>query len=239
MMSLRRTNNKMNYYDYILFPQKDIREEVREKYFNIHNLRLNMILNDLKYYTKKHNLNGVILETKKGSVYEIITEFNNNISYLDIPLLEMYNYYYLMTNSLDDEEKSIYDILFRQRCRNLSCELFIYEEKIKNILRNVLHFDLKKTKNDNAFYKALNQAIANSDLGKSFKATLDLFHDDAIIQKLRLFRNNEVHNSSNLLLYFTNKNEKENIELFDNMKYYLQELLKVKSAFEDYLKSII
>ena len=105
MMSLRRTNNKMNYYDYILFPQKDIREEVREKYFNIHNLRLNMILNDLKYYTKKHNSNGVILETKQGSVYKIITEFNNNISYLDIPLLEMYNYYYLMNKSLDDEEK--------------------------------------------------------------------------------------------------------------------------------------
>ena len=238
-MSLRRTNNKMNYYDYILFPQKDIREEVREKYFNIHNLRLNMILNDLKYYTKKYNLNGVILETKQGSVYEIITEFNNNISYLDIPLLEMYNYYYLMNKSLDDEEKNIYDVLFRQRCRNLSCELFIYEEKIKNILRNVLHFDLKKTKNDNTFYKALNQAIENSDLGKSFKSTLDLFHDDTIIQKLRLFRNNEVHNGSNLLLYFTNKNEKENIELFDNMKYYLQKLLKVKNAFEDYLKSII
>ena len=231
---------RKNFYDFIRFPKKEIREDARLKYFNSNNLRLNIQFSKRDAFANTYDSNGVaIYGANCESIYDIINEFNNNIPYLDIPLLEMYNYYDLMIKSYEKEEKTFYEALFRQCCRNLSCELFIYEEKIKNVLRKVLNFDFEKTKCDKDFWLELKKAVKKSKLGKNFKKLFYLFRKNIVIKKLRLIRNNAVHNTSRLLLYLTPDNEKENVELFENIKFYLQELLKVKEAFEEYLKSII
>lgn len=225
----------LNYFDYISFPDRTERDKIRTTFFNTHELRIdeldfdklsnNHIVTTLKEFDKYSKLNSKILN------------FNNTVVYLDLAILKMVNYFDLLSdNNKNEEEKIMYEALYRQACRNVSCEVYIYEEKVKNFLRFILK--LNKGKNDKSIV-ALKKACDKVPYGKEFLIVTDTYHRNENVIAIKKLRNDEVHNSSELLIDYKDKNSIYNFNLYQKIRLCLIAMKELKKGLYSFIKNYI
>lgn len=210
-----------NFYDYIIFPKREEREKIKKTFFNALDLRLKKLIEE---------------KTKKSlskELVEKITIFNNNLAYLDLNILKMVNYYNLMKDSSDEEEKNIYQILFLFGCRDVSCEMFIYEEKIKDLLRFIYEFDKEEQKKFNNFYINLKKK-SKKEHRKNFYKYLSQYKNNEEITAIKEIRNDEVHNSTDMVYI-----KREELIYYENLYRLFEKglniILELKQEFEKLL----
>ena len=225
----------LNYFDFISFPDRAERDKIRKTYFDTHELRICDLDFDALY--DKGNLANLKLFAKYSKLKDKINYFNNTVVYLDLAVLKMVNYFDLLKNDIKDkEEKDIREILYRQSCRNVSCEVYIYEEKIKDFLRYIFKFDKTKTKSDNKFFQALGKACENIPYGKEFLVVADTYHKNENVIAIKSLRNDEVHNSTRLLMTLEeNNSDFNNNELFQKIKFCLNAMVELKNGLYSFI----
>lgn len=210
-----------NFYDYIIFPKREEREKIKKTFFNTLDLRLKKLIDK---NTKK---------SLSKELVEKITIFNNNIAYLDLNILKMVNYYNLMKDSSDEEEKNIYQILFLFGCRDVSCEMFIYEEKIKDLLRFVYKFDIEEQKEHKKFYINLKKK-SKKEHRKNFYKYLSQYKNNKEITAIKEIRNDEVHNSTDMVYI-----KREELIYYENLYRLFEKglnvIIELKQEFEKLL----
>lgn len=210
-----------NFYDYIIFPKREEREKIKKTFFNALDLRLKKLIDE---NTKK---------SLSKELVEKITIFNNNIAYLDLNILKMVNYYNLMKDSSDEEEKNIYQILFLFGCRDVSCEMFIYEEKIKDLLRFVYKFDIEEQKRHKKFYINLKKK-SKKEHRKNFYKYLSQYKNNKEITAIKEIRNDEVHNSTDMVYI-----KREELIYYENLYRLFEKglnvIIELKQEFEKLL----
>ena len=139
-----------NFLDYVTYPNEDQREQILTDYFDTQKLQLDLTqyltLNNLteKITTNAFDSRGLFYTVNKD-LRENVRRYNNDVFYLTDALFRMVHYYHLMTDSTTRDETLIYEVLFRRSARCVCSEIFMYEEKIKNLLRVLLRFNKKKT----------------------------------------------------------------------------------------------
>lgn len=223
------TMEHLNYFDYISFPDRAQRDKIRATYFNIRELRICSLDFDALY--DKGKLDNLKLFAMYSKLKDKMNYFNNTVVYLELAVLKMANYFDLLKNDIkDEEEKVIREILYRQSCRNVSCEVYIYEEKIKDFLRYIFKFDKAKTKSDNMFFKALGKACKNVPYGKEFLAATETYHNNENVIAIKALRNDEVHNSTKLLMTLEEENSAaNNNDLYQKIKGCLNAMAELKN----------
>lgn len=210
-----------NFYDYIIFPKREEREKIKKTFFNALDLRLKKLIEE---------------KTKKSlskELVEKITIFNNNLAYLDLNILKMVNYYNLMKGSSDEEEKNIYQILFLFGCRDVSCEMFVYEEKIKDLIRFVYEFNLDEIENYSDFISQLKKKSISGHRQFFYKYLKKYIKNKEIVE-IKEIRNNEVHNSTDMVYI-----KREELIYYENLYRLFEKglniILELKQEFEKLL----
>lgn len=223
----------LNYFDYISFPNSTERDKIRTTYFDTHKLRISEV--DLDKLSDNYSLSTLNEYNKYSKLNSKILNFNNIVVYLDFAILQMVNYFDLLSATQNEEEKSIYDALFRQACRNVSCEVYVYEEKIKDFMRFILKLDKQKTKYDFAFLKALKKACNKTSYGKEFLIVTETYHANENVSAITNLRNDEVHNSTDLLMNFAEENVAYNNELYQKIKLCLNAMLELRNGLYSFI----
>ena len=218
----------LNYFDYISFPDRTERDKIRTTYFDTHDLRIPEV--DFDKFSDNHSLATLKEFDKYYKLNSKILNFNNVVVYLDLAILKMVNYFDLLSATQNEEEKTIYDALYRQACRNVSCEVYVYEEKIKDFLRYIFKFDKEQTKGDRYFLEALNKACKNIPYGKEFLVIADTYHKNENVISIINLRNDEVHNSTDLLMNYEEKNAIYNNNLYQKIRLCLLAMLELRNG---------
>ena len=190
-----------DFLDNVTYPNIDQRANILTNYFDTQKLQL-----DLEPFLKLNNLTKKITADffdSKGLFYtinkdlrEFIRRYNNDVFYITDSIFRMVNYYNLMNNSTTEDEHVIYEILYRKAARCLCSEIFMYEEKIKNLLRIILHFDKSKTKKYDKFKRELNRQSKTNSYVKIFKKAYNKYENNSYIKLIKQIRNDEIHNDS-------------------------------------------
>lgn len=179
---------------------------------------------------------------------EKIRKFNNSVMHLldsvqsiesttinDVPIL-----------SLCQDTGSEIDIIYRRMLRNVYMELFIYQEKLLNIVCNL--FFVKVCRGSKSNMKALKKRIKYSAALKSFCERCDAFIIDKRCQDVMRIRDDEVHNMSQIDSFHYDLEKTETgvkpvtkgyklkaTDLRDNYIYTLQKLLEVRKSVQEIL----
>lgn len=219
----------LNYFDYISFPDRAERDKIRTTYFDTNELRIPEVGFD--NLSDSHSLATLTEFDKYYKLNSKILNFNNMVVYLDLAILKMVNYFDLLSTTQNEEEKTIYDALYRQACRNVSCEVYVYEEKTKDFLRYILKFDRNKTKSDIKFLRALEKACNSISYGNEFLVVADTYHKNENVISIKDLRNDEVHNSTtDLLMDYKEKNSIYNNNLYKKIRLCLLAMLELKKG---------
>lgn len=191
-----------NLFDYIVFPTKQSRQKSKKEYFDTQKLFLDvqpyLTLNNLSKNITVNNifLDG-IFETINNDLREKIRRFNNDIIYLTLSLMKMWNYYDLLQIT-NGEDKEINEIFFRREARCVCCEIFMYEEKIKNMIRQILGFDIKKTQKTGVLMSKLQIEGKSNKYVKDFYEIAKQYINYPYVKFVMDIRNDEIHNNSRL-----------------------------------------
>lgn len=191
----------INFLDYVTYPDMNQRINILDNYFNTSSLQL-----DIKPYLTLNNLSDEIAADffdSRGLFYtvnrdlrETIRRYNNDVFYITDSMFKMLNYYELMNNSSSENERIIYETLFRKSARCVCSEIFMYEEKIKNLVRVILKFDKRKTKQYNVFKTELRKKAKHSEHIRSFRKAYNKYEQNTNILFVKKIRNDEIHNDS-------------------------------------------
>ncbi len=222
----------LNYFDYISFPDRKERDKIRQSYFDTHNLRISEL--DFKNLSEKHSIATLKEFDKYAELNSKILNFNNTVVYLDLAILKMVNYYDLLVTNQNKDEITMYETLYRQSCRNVSCEIYIYEEKIKDFLRYIFDLNIEKTKSDTKFIVELKKACEKITNGNNFLLATNTYHTNENVIAIKKLRNDEVHNTSYLLTDYKAKNLTYDNELYLKIKHCLQAMLELKNSLYNF-----
>lgn len=220
----------LNYFDYISFPDRKERDKIRQSYFDTHNLRISEL--DFQNLSEKHSIATLKEFDKYTKLNSKILKFNNMVVYLDLAILQMANYFDLLSVTQNEEEKTMYDALYRQACRNVSCEVYVYEEKVKDFMRFVLKLD--KVKCDKSMV-ALKSACNQVPYGKEFLIVTDVYHTNKNVISIKKLRNDEVHNSTDLLMDYKEKNATYNNNLYQKIRLCLLAMLELRNGLNSFI----
>lgn len=185
----------------VTYPNIEQRIDIITNYFDTQKLQL-----DLESFLKLNNLTKKIsadcfdsrglFYTVNKDLRELIRRYNNDVFYITDSIFRMVNYYNLMNNSTTEDEYTIYEILYRKSARCTCSEIFMYEEKIKNLTRTILHFDKAKTKKYDKFKQELKRQSKINPHVKNFWKTYRKYGQNSYIKFIKQIRNDEIHNDS-------------------------------------------
>ena len=243
-----------NLFDYIVFPTKQNRQKVKKEYFDTKRLFLDiqpyLTLNNLSKNITVNNifLDGVF-ETINNDLREKVRRYNNDIIYLTLSLMRMWNYYDLM-NKTYDEDKEINEILFRREARCVCCEIFMYEENIKNMIRQIFNLATQETRQTKDLKKELQEIAKSNNYVKSFCDIAKQYFKYPYVKFVKDIRNDEIHNNSRLDKY-TDIMELQggliaecnpffiisNADLFNNIRQTLEAQLVLKESLQNILNN--
>lgn len=189
-----------SFFDYIDFPSEDKHANIKQSFFNTEHLAL-----DIEPFLKLNNLTKKIKADffdSKGLFYTVnkdirekIRRYNNDILYLTMPILRMVNYYELM-NTSTDFDKILYERLFRITARCVCAEIFMYEEKIKSLVRVILHLSKQNPSKYDDFMKQVRKKSKNNIYVQNFLKVKKKYSKNSSVTFVRNVRNNEIHNDS-------------------------------------------
>lgn len=243
-----------NIYDYIVFPSQQNREKVRTEYFNTKKLFL-----DIQPYLELNNLTENIsiddfladslFETINADLREKIRRFNNDIIYLTLSLMQLWNYYDLLKKT-SGKDKEINEILFRKEARCVCCEIFMYEEKIKNLTRQIFNLKSYKTRHLNDLINELEKIGNSNKYIKSYCEIGKQYLNYSHVKFVKKIRNDEIHNNSRLDEYkdtielsngvvatCTAYHAISNYELYHNIRQTLKAQFELKESLQNILNN--
>lgn len=190
-----------DFLDNVTYPNIDQRANILTNYFDTQKLQL-----DLDPFLKLNNLSKKITTDffdSRGLFYtvnkdlrEFVRRYNNDVFYITDSVFKMVNYYNLMNNSTNEDEHIIYEVLYRKAARCVCSEIFMYEEKIKNLLRIILGFDKSKTKKYDKFKQELKIQSKTNIYVKNFRKIYNKYEQNTYIKFIKRIRNDEIHNDS-------------------------------------------
>lgn len=190
-----------NFLDNVTYPDFQQREDILTQYFDTKMLQL-----DLEPFLKLNNLTSKITAdffaskslfyTVNKDLREFVRRYNNDVFYITDSIFRMVNYYNLTNSSINKDERIIYELLYRKAARCLCCEIFMYEEKIKNLIRIILNFDKSKTKKYDKFKQELKRQSKNNTNVRNFRKTYNKYEQNSYIKFIKQIRNDEIHNDS-------------------------------------------
>ncbi len=190
-----------NFLDNVAYPDIEQRADILIHYFDTKKLQL-----DLEPFLKLNNLTAKITADffdSRGLFYtvnkdlrEFVRRYNNDVFYITDSIFRMVNYYNLMNDSSNENEHIIYEVLYRKAARCVCAEIFMYEEKIKNLLRIILGFDKSKTKKYDKFKQELKRHSKTNLHVKNFRKTYNKYEQNTYIKFIKQIRNDEIHNDS-------------------------------------------
>ncbi len=237
------------------FPNHEVQQFVLDKYFNTQTLWLNT-----DKYCKNQNITKNIVVKGIGGFYEQanndfrekIRRFNNSIIYLTVAIFRFVNYYFLCEKCDDEETKTCLSIWCRYEARCVCNETFMYQEKLKSILRNFFGLDIKKTKTYSVFIKELKKFEKDNISITEFCNESNKYYNDTIVAFINDIRNNEIHNDSlldefndkidvgnGMIIYTKPFYNIETKQLYDNIKDCLEKLLSLKTTVQNIIDNVI
>lgn len=233
---MHKFSKSSNYFDYISFPDKEQRDWTRNNFFDTKYLRINQNILNSKNMAITNLNNQYLVRCLKRK----IINFNNTVVYLDLAILQMVNYYKLFKTANCKDEELIYATLFKQTSRNVACEIFVYEEKIKNILNYITTcLNGKNEIDDKDLFKEFKKACKNRLYCLEFSKLLNNYRIDKAVEEIRDFRNAEVHNESDLFIDYDNYNSSFNDNLLNKIKLCLDKMIALNSGLNKFLSSFI
>ena len=231
------------------FPNHEQQKDTIDNYFDTQLLWV-----DIKKYCAKNNLSekitvswfGGLFETANQDFREKVRKFNNSIFYLTTSIFRFTNYYRLWKECSEKERKTYLCIWCRYEARNVCNEIFMYEEKVKNLLRSLFALDPKQTRKNDAFMKALQKIATTNPLVKAFCDEISNYLKDPDVTFVTNIRNDEIHNDSPLdeftdivqynptwwaitKPYYVVNNQ----TLYENIKKCLEALLHITNALQN------
>lgn len=137
-------------------------------------------------------------EGLNGTVPEKIRRFNNAASHLVRSILTVEQACIEGTPILQlcYDVDSVYDNLYRQLIRNVYMELFIYQEKLLNIVCNVFFLEIRKSRQKNLV--ELKKRSANFPLLCKFCEKCNRLVQDEKYMRVMAIRDDETHNMSQI-----------------------------------------
>ncbi len=205
-----------------------------------------------KYARDLHLFNTSVPETVdeglNGCFQEKIRRFNNSVTHLikSIEIIDSLVIDDVPIFTLCQDVECQIDVIYRQMLRNVYMELFIYQEKLLNIVCNL--FFVKVTKSRQSNLDRLKKRIIYSEPLKKFCNACNAFIKDAVCQKVMAIRDDEVHNMSQLdSFYYDLEKVKGGVrpirkgyrlkvsELRDNYIYTMNKLLEVRNIVQEIL----
>lgn len=205
-----------------------------------------------KYARDLHLFNASVPETVdegiNGCFQEKIRRFNNSATHLTecvstIESVAINNFpLFALCQDIGNET----DVIYRRMLRNVYMELFIYQEKLLNIVCNL--FFVKVTKSRQSNLDRLKKRITYSEPLKKFCDACNAFIKDDVCQKVMAIRDDEVHNMSQLdSFYYDLEKVKGGVrpirkgyrlkvsELRDNYIYTMNKLLGIRNIVQEIL----
>lgn len=137
-------------------------------------------------------------EGLNGTVPEKIRRFNNAASHLfrSILAVEQTNVDGVPILQLCKDVDSVYDTIYRQLIRNVYMELFIYQEKLLNIVCNIFFLKISISKKKNL--AGLERRSADFPLLCNFCEQCNQLIKDEKYQRVMSIRDDETHNMSQI-----------------------------------------
>ena len=231
------------------FPNQEEQKEIIDNYFNVQLLWL-----DIKEYCAKNNISeqivvhgilGGFFEQANKDFREMVRRFNNAILYLRVELLRFAHYYKLCQECKENEHKKYIKVWVRYEARCVCNEIFMYEEKIKNLLRNLFLLDAQKTRRNENLMKELEQISKTNSYLKNFCLEAKKYYELEAVKFVTKIRNDEIHNESRLDEYTDRIQTAQNVwcitnprpvikndVLYNEVKNCLNALLKLKIALQ-------
>ena len=209
---------------------------------NINNLMIKW--NETGTISLFHDKPPSIDEGLNSTINEKIRRFNNSLLSLFENIMNLEQIKNICTN----DSSNIYDNLARRYFRNIYLELYIYQEKLLNIVCNLYFVKCGKNRSEN---------ISNLSARAKFFNELQVFIDmckrlknDERFQLVLGIRDDEVHNLSQIDSFILdlhnnngnaiiiNKGYKLKIEkLYENYNYVLNEFIKIKEYIQEFINS--
>ena len=212
----------LDLFEYIVFPNSEQRKETRENYFDTQQLWISVEeycrLNSLSEKIKVEGFDS-FYEIANKDFREIVRRFNNSILHLTIEIYRLTNYYQMWRLNGDPEEKIYIEIWYRYTARCVSNEIFIYNEKIKNLLRHLLKLDTKKTRRNEDFMRELKKIAVNNSYVKAFCDEVEIYTNDGSVQFVNDIRNDEIHNESCIDEYIDKMLTSDGVFIITNPRY--------------------
>lgn len=241
-----------SFFDYIDFPSENKHANIKQSFFNTEYLAL-----DIEPFLKLNNLTKTIKADffdSKGLFYTVnkdirekVRRYNNDILYLTMPILRMVNYYELM-NISTGRDKILYERLFRISARCVCVEIFMYEEKIKSLVRFILHIPKQSKRKYDDFIKQVRKKSKNNICVQNFIKVKNKYNKNSSVAFIRSVRNNEIHNDSVLDEYTDVQTLAQGVTsicdthyAIDSKKLYndIQQALKQQVLLKNSLQSIL
>ncbi len=205
-----------------------------------------------KYAKNIHLFNTSVPETidegLNGCFQEKIRRFNNSATHLAecisaIESVAINNFpLFVLCQDIGNET----DVIYRRMLRNVYMELFIYQEKLLNIVCNL--FFVKVTKSRQSNLDRLKKRIIYSEPLKKFCDSCNTFIKDPVCQKVMAIRDDEVHNMSQIDSFYydlekvgdgvrpvTKGDRVKASELRDNYIYTMNKLLDIRNIVQEIL----
>ena len=242
-----------NFWDYVDFPDDSQIGTISSQYFNTENLKLNteafLKLNNLtKKITAPFFDERGLFYTVNKDLREKIRRYNNDVFYLTVCIYKMVNYYDNLSNSADEDSKIVNETLFRKSARCVCAEMFMYEEKIKNLIRVILGLDKRKTKKyDKLMYELKKYSKSNTYI-KAFIKSYRKYGENPDVKFIKKIRNDEIHNDSIIDEYTDIQNIAQGVVSYcdvyfvvDNEKLYksIQQALNQQVILKNALQAIL
>lgn len=219
-----------NFYDFICFPDYEQRTIIKKEYYDTEKLRINIENSHLSERISFRQL-SIIDNIDKAQI-----QLNNSVANIDMVLLKAINYYNLLYETKDVEERLIYETLYRLEIRNVSFEIYCYEEKLLMVLSQLFRTKRKDIKFQE-FIKNLKLEIKKHKYGNEFNKIMTTYIKN--VKEMRLFRNSETHCMTLLFMDMQEENDTYNNNLFNQFKTYLSELEKLVAGLEKLLTSLL
>lgn len=244
----------IDFFSLMEFPDDEQREEIRKNYFDT-----SLLWIDLETYQKNHQQQKqskapfiTILLEENQDFSEKVRRFNNSIIYLTMAVFRFSNYYHLVTICDNRDRQTLLELWCRFEARCVCNEIFMYQEKIKNLLRNLFSLDMDETKRNDDFMKVIKKlSVSNPFLDKFCNVAKSFLINDTVKDIMQI-RNDEIHNDSQLDNYTsilkTSKGSWALVnpryviptsQLYDKIKLCLNCLLPVKEAVQNVVDHFI
>ena len=198
------------------------------------------ITHDFGLYLSKKDTNGIHLfnsvppsidDGLNGTFPEKVRRFNNSATVLVNSINNVENFgidgkpLYLLCKDIPTE----IDLLYRQLIRNVYMELFIYQEKLLNIVCNLFFVKVSKRRQKNM--TSLKKRMLFFPNLKTFCDECDKLKKDPRFEKVMSIRDDEIHNMSQIDRFIYDLENVENGVSIVNKGY----RIKAQTLRDDYI----